>query len=1118
MQIQLFGGVAILGDDGASIDPGPAKCQELLAALVLCPDSAVPVSTLIDLLWGDDPPRTAAKTLQSYVARLRRAVGHEALIRSGAAYRLGVPDDKIDVRRFRAHLSAGDVAAALDEWEGLPLAGLDAQGLRPMVDGLVEQWLGAVESELERVVETDPQAALGQLTELTSSHPFREGLWALLMTALYRVGRQADALDAFGRARRHLVEGIGVEPGARLKDLEAAVLSQDPVLAVAGPRSTRAVFPTGMIAFACSEIETSQRRWRHDRPGSTAAAELHDELVRTATAEHAGQVWATNGESVSVVFGKVSEALSWANQVQNAAAEAVTAGGLLVRIGIHVGEADERNGNYFGSTVDLAARLAGAGHDGQTLLSASAAALVDNQTLVDLGAVRFEDTWNEQRVHQLGDADFPPLRLSTRRVGPQRPSGRLIGRSDAIDAAMAAVDAAAVVTLVGPGGIGKTRLALELAHRRERTPVWFVELAGVSSSTEVERTVADVLQVKEAPGRPLSSAIVRALDHPGGLLVIDNCEHVIDGAAALVGEIASSSLDVTVLCTSREGLGVSGEQLVAVGPLDPTTAAVELFTERALAADRSFDIAHDPASVAEICRRLDGVPLAIELAAARIRSHAPADIVDRLDRSFRMLTGGRRASVERHRTLQATVRWSYDLLDDAERLLFRRLSVFTGPFDMRAAESVVADEALSVDDVTTRVGDLIDRSMVSVESTGLGRCYRLLETIRQFGAEALAESGETDQVASRHAAFVRSEVARISVLLGGPDEVRGAYELNELWPNLRTAIDWALARGDVGLTTKLIAPISTQAFLRRGAGEISDWTERLLDIVDPTDDETIALGLLWIALHHTMTQDVDRFDAVAQRHSAPRGVLGRFGTAIIENDRQRILDLAQAAISEAQARNESSLAMLFEFFVGGYMLQGHNLAEAATYMGDLTERFRDQSAPPTLMTWALYMAGAIAEMRGHYEDAETHYRSASSIDIPAGTNSPNETLAARHAFNDGHLERAFSILRSYVDELLDVGNHSGVVLVSIEFVNMTSSLDRMESAATIVGHLRSEGFLRDPETGLAVLIADAALRVDNNPTTRAIAEQAESQHLDSRDILRVIRATLDDLLTEFRGC
>ncbi|MGB3185902.1 MAG: hypothetical protein WBB15_08590, partial [Ornithinimicrobium sp.] len=245
-------------------------------------------------------------------------------------------------------------------------------------------------------------------------------------------------------------------------------------------------------------------------------------------------------------------------------------------------------------------------------------------------------------------------------------------------------------------------------------------------------------------------------------------------------------------------------------------------------------------------------------------------------------------------------------------------------------------------------------------------------------------------------------------------------------------------------------------------------------------------------------------------------VLGQFGMAMIKGDRQRILDLGHEAITAALARNETSVAMLFEIFLGGNMLQVNNLAEAATFLDDLTERFREQSAPPTYMTWALYLAGATAAMRGDDQRAETLYLAAASVDVPPRTNTPNETLAARQAFNDGHPDQAFSILRSLVDELLDAGNHSGVVLVGLEFVTMTNSLDRLESAAIVVGHLRSAGFLRDPNTGLAALIADVAVRVDNNPRTRAIAEQAQSRDLDQRDTLRVIRDTLDVLIAELR--
>src|SRR5262245_42011038 len=222
VEIRLFGGVRVIDGAGARVDLGAAKCQTLLAALALSAGSAVPVSRLVELVWGSQPPRTAGKTLQSYVTRLRKGVGVAAIVRTGAAYRLDLAPDAVDIVRFQRLLAAGDVEAALAEWTGPPLAGLEAPGLTAAVDGLVEQWLGAVELHLARGVETDPAAAIGPLTELTAEHPFREELWALLMTALYRVGRQADALAAYRRARHHLVEELGIEPGPRLRDLEAS--------------------------------------------------------------------------------------------------------------------------------------------------------------------------------------------------------------------------------------------------------------------------------------------------------------------------------------------------------------------------------------------------------------------------------------------------------------------------------------------------------------------------------------------------------------------------------------------------------------------------------------------------------------------------------------------------------------------------------------------------------------------------------------------------------------------------------------------------------------------------------------------------------------------------------
>ncbi|MGH9132320.1 MAG: AfsR/SARP family transcriptional regulator [Ilumatobacteraceae bacterium] len=1116
VQIRLFGGVAAATEEGEPVDVGPAKCQAVLAVLALSPGSAVPVSRIVRLVWGEDPPRTADKTLQSYVTRLRKGLGPESIVRTGVAYRLDVTSDSVDVVRFQRLLGLDDTEAALAEWTGTPLAGLDAEGLTASVDGLVEQYLGAVETDLERRIEADAHAVIGALTELTATYPFREGLWALLMTALYRVGRQADALAAYRRAREHLVEALGVEPGRRLRELESLILGQDEQLGVDRSALGSALgLPSGTVTFGFSDVEDSTRLWAAHRREMADSMARHDELVTAAADRHGGYVFATGGDSFGVAFHRASDAAAWATELQAAMApeRSSDAVEIRVRIGLHTGETEERGKGYFGPAVIVASRLAAAGHGGQALVSGVTAALLDGSNLRDLGTFRLEGVVAEQRILQLGDGEHPPLRTDDSHRGnlPRR-LGRLIGRDSDLEIIHDALGKSPIVTLVGPGGIGKTRLALAAAQRADvdaRGGTWLIELAGTGSSSDVPRAVAGVLDVKDSLGRTLTESIVAALQPRRALLVLDNCEHVIDGVADLAHAVAAGCPNVRVLTTSREGLGLRDEHLVAVAPLEPAGPGVELFNERASAVSRTFDPSASRNDVEEICRRLDGVPLAIELAAARTRSLSTAELVERLDDRLRLLTGGRRASVERHRTLRATIQWSYDLLTPTQQVMFRRLSIFAGPFDRLAAETIIADEDLDLVDIDDLLGELVDRSMLVVESGPIGRRFRLLETMRQFGAEQLAVTGTTSTLAARHAQWCLDEVAHIHQLLAGLAEIEGVARLNELWTNLRAAVDWACSTDDRRLVHALVAPIATEIYLR-SRSEIGDWAERLLAITPPDDEELIAFGLTWAARRYMRNLDRKGFERLVDRYGEPDHPMIRYARAFLYDDYALRAESASRATADLRRRGEHYVADLNELVALGLtLLVKGQLEQHDALVSGLTERFRAQG-PPTGLQWALTYLGISASVQGRHHDAARFYEEAAGVDVPDRTHTLKNPLEARAALGRGDRSRAFEMFRAYIDELLDNDNVYVGKFACAEFVRMMVKVDRRPEAARILGFLESTG---SPDVAaLRSLVAGDAGRAADSFEHDAHDGRKVGRDLDDRRALTFMRDVLDRLV------
>ena len=573
--------------------------------------------------------------------------------------------------------------------------------------------------------------------------------------------------------------------------------------------------PSGTLTFLFSDIEGSTRLWETEHDAMRPALERHDQLLRSAIESRDGLVVKTTGDGVHAVFAQPGAAIDAAVAMQRTCADTEwpTSTPLRIRIGLHTGEAQLRDGDYYGPTLNRAARLMAAAHGGQTVCSASTGelgrdTLRDGALLVDLGEHRLRDLARTERVFQITHPDlprdFPELRTIDTLPGnlPVQPN-RFVGRDDLVDHLGTELVESRVVTVVGPGGVGKTRLALQVAAARQpdfADGAWLIDLATVTDPDLVAAEMLETLDYVLADGEEPIGGLCTRLRRRHILLVLDNCEHLTDGVAAAADAISRSAPDARILATSREGLGISAEQVEPISPLDtdPDGDAVRLFVTRARAARPNFhldDTNRD--SVVELCRRLDGIPLAIELAAARTRSVSPSQLLERLDQRFRILKGTDRTTTERHQTLQAAVDWSYDLLTPDEQTILNRLSIFAGGFTLDAAESVVSDEAIDEFAILDHLDALVDKSLVVAGDTDLGRRYRLLETIRQYAADRLDESGETQALRERHAAHYLQLTRRTAPDLWGRDEVRALDTLDADLDNVRAMLDWQEAQGQV---------------------------------------------------------------------------------------------------------------------------------------------------------------------------------------------------------------------------------------------------------------------------------------------------------------------------------
>ncbi|HSM01197.1 MAG TPA: adenylate/guanylate cyclase domain-containing protein [Acidimicrobiia bacterium] len=592
--------------------------------------------------------------------------------------------------------------------------------------------------------------------------------------------------------------------------------------------------PTGTITFLFTDIEKSSRLWE-DRPDDMKrAVEHHDGIIRTAIEEHDGYVFAVTGDGFGGAFSDPLKAAVAAADAQLALTQGPSQeDGLTVRMGLHTGVAQERGGNYFGRAVNRAARIADAGHGGQILLGKVTTDLLAGQlpqgfALQSLGDHRLKDLAAPEAIHQLLHASLPsnfaPLRTLDGHLNnlPIELSS-FVGRRDELAAIAERLATARLVTLTGVGGAGKTRLALHSAAETfHRFPdgVWLVELASVVDRDGVAARVVETLglqpQSAPEPGRAErmaeEEAIEAFLHDRRALVILDNCEHVIDSAAELAENLLQACQDLHIIATSREGLGIRGEHIIrvpslavpAAGPGDDNSKypdAMELFAERASAVS-PFRLDEDTAPlVAEICRRLDGIPLAIELAAARAQVLAVDQILARLTDVFRLLTGGARTALPRQQTLVATIDWSYQLLDDRERRVFERLAVFAGGFTMEAAEAIVGGDGIDEAGVFDIVTSLAEKSMVQARSN-TGR-FVLLETLRQFARGRLGDAGDSEIWRGRHADHFAAVAEAAHDGTRSADQIAWFKRLDADHENLKAAYAWAVNGGAIETAARI---------------------------------------------------------------------------------------------------------------------------------------------------------------------------------------------------------------------------------------------------------------------------------------------------------------------------
>jgi predicted ATPase/class 3 adenylate cyclase len=812
--------------------------------------------------------------------------------------------------------------------------------------------------------------------------------------------------------------------------------------------------PTGTVAFLFTDIAGSTTRWERFGDDMREAVTRHDALLSGVFRAHRAHVFKTLGDAFCVAFWSVPQAVDAAIAAQRelAAHDWSRVEGIAVRMAIHVGSTDEREGDYFGPVVNRVARLLSTAHGGQIILSAAARYLAEAElpadaSTRDLGQHRLKDLSVPEAIAQLDvrglPTDFPPLNsLDAARTNLPLQLTPLLGRLREVGEIVERLRAKSLVTLCGAGGIGKTRIACQAgAELLADFPdgVWFIDFAPIAEAALVPGVVATAFNVPDVGLRNVVERIVAFLENRRLLLILDNCEQVVASAAALVSAILRGCAGVRVLITTREALHVGGEELYRVPSLavpaltEGLTAeaalrfgAIELFVAR-ISSIAPFTLSDENAPiVADICRRLDGIALAIELAASRVKVLSPRQLAQRLDERFRILTGGSRTALPRQQTLRALIDWSHDLLDERERAVFRRAGMFAASFDLNAAICVCSDDSIDEWDVVDLLDALVDKSLLTVEPVGEERRYRLLESMRAYARARLAETAEEPEIRRRWLTYYQTLVDdKISELAASYDgDGFTALEIEN--DNFRSVLESAIAAGNDPVAGLEFAAMLGEYWVHNGlqpAGVL--WLEAGLRAVDEnTAKPTVARA--WIA--------------VAQLgHNL---MLGKSG-----------LDAAQRAIALGAECDLPSVVARGFLFEGIALARLGRYDEAGAALEDAVERLRALGERRAYLK-GLISQGFVATMRGREQEARALYEQALTF---SRDSKPSQAIAVVTAnlalleFSCGNTTRALELGNQAVGLSKKLNDAS---LQASLLVNLAAFLieDRQYAAARTLSH------------------------------------------------------------------